>query len=214
MDPGKYLTEHWGMAAWGLLFAGALYFLVRKHLESYLAEKGKNYASKEDFAEALQRIERTTLITEDIKASIAGAAWQRQQIWNSREKYYTEILTYLAQLEHGFQRIFGLCHTLGEYQNHEEATQELRADFQNVMEKLSASLEQLTLRYAAAKIFFSHEAVSAVDDLIATNITFNGELALMQRDAGRLREISKVAIARVQSSAQQDLGKNSQDSPA
>jgi hypothetical protein len=70
-----------GLGAWG----GA-----------YLKERGKRYATKEDFDSLLQELRRTTSVTEEIKAQTAGGLWLQQTRWGKRWDVYVDLMRALS----------------------------------------------------------------------------------------------------------------------
>lgn len=66
-------------------------------ISSYIKEKGKNYATKEDFQELLNQTKRTTKETESIKLEISKHGWLESKQWELRFKVYSEILQSLSE---------------------------------------------------------------------------------------------------------------------
>lgn len=82
-----------GLLITGLLAAGAAF------LGSYLQERGKNYATKQDFEELLKQLRQTTEATAEIKTQIEHADWLKREAMSlRRQKAETLILsTYEAR---------------------------------------------------------------------------------------------------------------------
>ncbi|CAN7367318.1 hypothetical protein LJR074_002175 [Acidovorax sp. LjRoot74] len=85
----KGAVEASGGPAWWVYALLILCACVGSYLGSYLGEKGKNTATKED-------IEAITEKVEAVKQTLASRGWVRQQHWANREKYYLQILSNLA----------------------------------------------------------------------------------------------------------------------
>jgi hypothetical protein len=66
-------------------------WFLKSYLESYLGEKGKNLATKED----IDRIVRTT---EEIKAEIGSTAWLKQKRWDRKWDCYVEVVKNLSEV--------------------------------------------------------------------------------------------------------------------
>ena len=67
-------------------------------LSSYLKEKGKNYASKEDFEELKGQLTQSTKLVEDIKAKVSEKMWINQQIWVKKQEAYETIFDLLIHV--------------------------------------------------------------------------------------------------------------------
>lgn len=66
---------------------------------AFFKKKAENLVTKSDFEHLLRQIEKTTDVTENIKAKLSEASWLNQQSWSIKEKYYTELLTQLQHFE-------------------------------------------------------------------------------------------------------------------
>jgi hypothetical protein len=60
-------------------------------LKSYMTEKGKRLATREDIENVLSEVRAVTKETETIKAQIGSDLWLRQTIWNHNRDAYTNI---------------------------------------------------------------------------------------------------------------------------
>jgi len=65
---------------------------------SYLREKGKNLATREDIDNLVVQLERTTRATEDIKANISGEWRVREKRWDSKFECYSQLAEAFAEL--------------------------------------------------------------------------------------------------------------------
>ena len=63
---------------------------VGAYFGSYLREKGKNLATKED-------VDRIVRKTEDIKAEVTGELWERQNRWTFKKELYIRLLDDLGE---------------------------------------------------------------------------------------------------------------------
>jgi hypothetical protein len=72
--------------------------LIGSFLASYVNEKGKNYATKEDFNNILTQLEKTTQTTEDIKSAISKEVWLLQEKWKFKQKIYIDFIECLSSL--------------------------------------------------------------------------------------------------------------------
>ncbi|CAM3949579.1 hypothetical protein [Serratia silvae] len=63
---------------------------------AYFKKRGENRANDAHFSELSQQLRETTKDTEWIKTSLSGSHWVSQQNWISKEKYYTTLVTHIA----------------------------------------------------------------------------------------------------------------------
>ena len=68
------------------------------YVGSYLREKGKNLATKEDLEAIVDQVRQTTKATEDIKAQIGAEMWVEQERWKLRRDLYMRLLENLGQV--------------------------------------------------------------------------------------------------------------------
>lgn len=64
--------------------------------KSYLGEKGKNYANKEDFNFLKDQLSQNTRAVKEIEGAISERGWINQQVWLRRQDSYEKIFTYLS----------------------------------------------------------------------------------------------------------------------
>src|SRR5438876_3864386 len=72
---------------------------IGAYLGSYLREKGKNVATRED-------IDRVVRKTEDIKAQITGDLWERQNRWAFKRDLYIRLLENLGIAYKALDRLY------------------------------------------------------------------------------------------------------------
>ena len=75
-----------------IVILSALFAVAGGFFASYLGEKGKNRATREDFDKLTEQLKQTTRVAEDIKAQVSNESWLRQQIWAEKRRLYAEIL--------------------------------------------------------------------------------------------------------------------------
>lgn len=68
-------------------------------LSSYFKEKGKNYASREDFDKLILELEKNTKLVEGIKAKVSERKWISQQIWVKKQEAYEVIFDLLLHVK-------------------------------------------------------------------------------------------------------------------
>ena len=82
------------------LFGGGIVALMLKSfLSSYMAEKARNLATREDFDLLLEQLRKTTQETESIRNELSSRHWLRQQNWSRREQFYLDLLSELTKLQ-------------------------------------------------------------------------------------------------------------------
>ncbi len=64
-------------------------------LASYLKEKGKNYAKREDFVSLKNQLEQNTNLIEGIRTQLSEKSWINQQIWVKKQEAYEAIFSSL-----------------------------------------------------------------------------------------------------------------------
>jgi len=147
----------------GALVAAVVALVVMKsYLPGYLAEKGKNLATREDFESLLEQIKRMTLETEGIKTELSRHSWLSQQQWKLREQYYVELV----------DNLFKLKLTLDERSNYflepgsEHSQEHTQTPHFNEQSRLGAEafrrVQQLT---GHAALFLSPRTLEAVEEL-------------------------------------------------
>jgi hypothetical protein len=73
------------------LFGVALFAGVGAYFGTYLREKGKNLATKEDIDLIVRK-------TEEIKAEVSAEAWLRQKRWDRKWECYVEMVRSLGEI--------------------------------------------------------------------------------------------------------------------
>ncbi len=78
---------------------------IGAYISSYAKEKGKNYATKEDFEQLKDQTGELTEATEQVRAEIANNSWKSSKKWELKFKIYTEVLEALASWRMSIDRI-------------------------------------------------------------------------------------------------------------
>ena len=66
---------------------------------SYIKEKGKNFATKEDFNTLQEQLGKNTVLVESIKAELGEKTWVSQQIWVKKQEAYEAIFELLFHVK-------------------------------------------------------------------------------------------------------------------
>lgn len=67
--------------------------------KSYISNRAKTYATKQDIDEITRQLKHTTEVTEEIKANIGKGVWLQQQVWEFKRQIYTQLLENLFELQ-------------------------------------------------------------------------------------------------------------------
>jgi len=71
--------------------------LLYRFGQSYMDEKAKQFATKEDFEKILDQTHRLTTQTEQIKAQVSNETWDRQIRWTAKRDMYFRLLGILGE---------------------------------------------------------------------------------------------------------------------
>lgn len=198
----KGLAE--GQAVWYLgsaVIGGAI-----TGLTAYLAEKGKNQATKEAFAEVREQLKQTNKDAAQIRQLVEGQGWLAQQRWARREKHYIEML----QALHGYERA---CEGIAYYI---EGTPEKALDVQaQVFADMRSATKSLYSAFAVAELFLAKEACTSIDELLYNSaVIFEGAPKEMARQCHEKAETVRAVRNSVKQQAKLDLAAlDDQDSP-
>jgi len=82
-------------------------------LGAYLKERGKQYATSENFEELKKQLKDTTVVVEQVKSKVSEKSWVNQQIWVKKQEAYEVV----------FERLFHVqryvSHQVSEYEEWE-----------------------------------------------------------------------------------------------
>jgi hypothetical protein len=91
--------EHFVVIAFYSILAFVVGLFTRAFLPSYMREKGKNLATKEDIQELARQTNILTQTTKEIEARISVGAWSKQQRWDIQKTALLDSLKDLATAE-------------------------------------------------------------------------------------------------------------------
>jgi hypothetical protein len=140
-----------------------VFFLLKFFLPSYLSEKGKNLATREDFHTLLEQLKKTTQETESIKVELSTRHWLNQQQWSIREKRYAHLLSNLTKLRLSLQDRNN--HFLEPGSEHNESLSESE-HFEELSRVGYESLRSIREQIGPASVFLSDKTIKALEELV------------------------------------------------
>ena len=96
---------------------------------SYFREKGKNFATKEDFDEILRQVRKNTEVAEEVKNRFSERNWIIQQVWLKKQEAYQMIFPMLLNVRKY------VSHQVSEFEKWEDINNYNHPYFQNYMDK-------------------------------------------------------------------------------
>jgi len=158
---------------------------IGAYVGSYLREKGRNLATREDMDNIVVQLRKTTEATEDIKAQISGDLWLRQNRWHFKKDLYARLLENLDTAHRALDNL------LDAEMNHPPAESEARKGWlASQREKSSEALEDVHRATAVAMVMLNSEAVSSLSRL-------EDELGKAAQGADSLFELLDAQVATV-----------------
>ena len=127
-------------------------------LGSYLREKGKNLATRED-------VDRLVRATEQIKSEIAGGLWVEQNRWTFRAMIYKELLESLGDLTSAIRQVMFSNEWLPKVKGNSDAEKFLTDMETEYVEKGGGAFERMVRAKSVAGIWLSERARRALEDL-------------------------------------------------
>lgn len=200
----NWLINGLGMAFWGFVFLALLYLCFKKPVDAYLSEKGKNFATKEDFEGISSRLEHTTSITESIKANFSANSWLGQQHWNSQDKHYTAVLKNLAEAHNAYYHARGLLKIFYDTSVPDDQSKRSMEQAKVYLDKTQEHIGNLRVSYASACIYFNEAAKDAVSLILQYEVKFRSSDSMIEGLDQKIEELG-LAMERVQESAVAEL---------
>lgn len=147
------------------LLEGVLVVLIAgggAYLGSYLREKGKHYAMREDLDEILAQVRQTTRTTEEIKTHFSGALWVEQARWDLKRDLYYRLL---ENLDEAKRSINNLWHVLGSWPTAEALQEEWERRQALAEERLDRAVVEIHRARAVAGMMLSERALQVLNEL-------------------------------------------------
>lgn len=87
------------LPSWAIWLLILCVFAFGAFARSYLAQRAKSFASRQDLDEISRQLSHTTAVSEQVRAEISSGLWLNQKIWEFRREIYTELLRNLYELQ-------------------------------------------------------------------------------------------------------------------
>jgi hypothetical protein len=160
---------------------------VGAYLGTYLREKGRNVATKEDIAEITEKVEQ-------VRVQLTGGLWVDQERWKFKRDLYRELLEALYAMNSAMFRLVAVGSGEAAHLTHP------------LWGELKSASDQFTRAFSVAKVFLSEAAAADLDrlNLDMQEITGSSQVAGLARMA-KMREPLTQATLRLASTAKADL---------
>lgn len=199
-----FLLRYGFDATVAVVAAGVVVVLLLKYfVPGYLSEKGKNLATREDFAILLDQVKQTTKETAIIKTELLSRNWVNQQHWSFREKYYMGILEHLTILQSTLLDRKDYYLEPGSEHNDKPTDTE---HFRELTLRGSESYRTIRELVGPASVFLSDKSTSALRKLISEhwNVAYFSSCTAEYLDSSL--KLVDAAYSAVLEEAQNDLG--------
>jgi hypothetical protein len=140
------------------LFVIALIAGIGAYFGSYLREKGKNLATKEDIDLIVRK-------TEEIKADIAGGLWVAQSRWTFRAEVYKNLFESIGDTAAALRQLMFIDEWRPKLEGNAEAQKFLAQMEKEYGPKAGAAFERLVRTASSAGVWLEPRAMSALEDL-------------------------------------------------
>ena len=192
-----------GFAGGGAIAFFALVFWFRTFLPSYMAKKGENQATREDFQSLLDQQRQLTEETEKVRQALAGLSWKQQQTWSRKEQLYLDLLLNLTKVRNAAQDLAVHYELPGTEDDHSIPD---RPDFKALSEVRRTAFGFIRDQSGPAAVFLSARAVGALEDLIHGDWNAAEMSSCTAEHVGRLLENADVAYELIVKEARIALG--------
>jgi hypothetical protein len=162
------------------------------YLGSYLREKGRNLATRED-------VDRLVRATEEIKSQISGELWVRQRVWDFKKDIYQRLLEQLGDIR---DAAF-IAETIETRLRERGELAPAQVDMlKKQTERMTRAVPELRRLTAVGRVFLRQAAIDAilkVEEDLRTTPPSDGELI------SRLKTYADRALQQVTAEAKEDL---------
>lgn len=132
------------------------------YLGSYLREKGRNLATREDLNGVLTQLRETTRTTEEIKTHFSGALWVEQARWDLKRDLYYRLLENLDETKRSIRNLLDVFQS---WPDSDALQQEWERKQARAEERLDRALAEIHRARAVSAIVLSDQALEVLDEL-------------------------------------------------
>ncbi|CAI0903661.1 Uncharacterised protein [Serratia quinivorans] len=136
--------------------------LLGAYLGANFKKRGELRAIDAHLGSINKQLSQSTMITESIKVSLSEDNWINQQFWNSKEKYYTGLISCLSDL---ILCTSGKIMLLPKLLVNGQINIDVRKQYQELYEKGKGYSDELNSLRGPAKVFLSQETNDALHQL-------------------------------------------------
>ena len=139
-----------------VFFIALLASVIGAWVGSYLREKGRNLATREDIA-------KITKATEEVKAQISGELWVQQTRWNLKRDIYTRLLENLGEAAYALDKLWVAEDR--SYSDDEEVRKNIEAWKAALRDRQSRAVNEIRRATSVAAIMLGEVALAALKKL-------------------------------------------------
>lgn len=122
--------------------------VVKPFLNSYAAQKGKQFATHEDYENVLREVRKTTDNVERIRSTILDEYWVKQALWREKRDVYVGLINATQSMQYSLD--FASRNLSGRGP-------------QPLSDLLNPKFEEITRLLGAVHLFLAPEAIAAID---------------------------------------------------
>lgn len=183
--------------------AVAIYRFPLEFVRGFGREAGKNLATRQDIESALDRLERSAQVTENIKTWFASGEWNRQRIFEQKRDIYRACIEELGNSVHNLGEL-SECHLIRSCGRTVD-----KAKFDEAYRVSNSTRMRLKTQAALASIFLSAEAAGAMREACAGRPVDGMSSDAIEHDWCRREiEILELTLVTILRAAKSELGVN------
>jgi hypothetical protein len=177
--------------------------------KSYFKEKGKNYATKEDFDGLLEQTRQLTQATKEIEHKMSADTWDRQKRWELKQSILFEASRRLIEMDDSLLSLSSTLTIANESEN--VAWEEKKAEAYKRWANASTAMEDTRFLVAVVCTLELINAISGYAMLATQVFVALGKKDLDAYKTGRKEIVRKLFVA--QTAVRKELGFESLHKP-